>query len=378
MLNFFPIYEGELLYSAISRYKRSAGIINKKALMSDLYGQVVSLNNLHFPVHIDSLIENLLPLYKITSEKLIKENTLYRPFTAFLSEDKAQNIMNIMKNGKSSNPYAKIGLTGSKIKMNENLMYCSSCIEENMAKYGEAYWRVLHQVPGVFYCDKHYKSLSKAEVYANRSRVEYICADTINYKNNKLVVEDDIMNINLKYIENMKYLLNNDVERKNKRFLLDVYIDKLREKGFTSKNGSINIKDFETEFRNFYGERYLTLMQSNLKLGEEANWLRLFIRDSSKEKHVLRHLLIIGFLGIHIKDFFEIRDYVGKKEYIYVPNPRLDKYEQREKWIKLLEKNKGLSRSGYKIIGKGLYTWLYRNDNEWFDNVTPKRNKQNK
>ena len=42
MLNFFPrIYEGELLYSIVSRYKLKAGIINKKALMKDLYGKEV-------------------------------------------------------------------------------------------------------------------------------------------------------------------------------------------------------------------------------------------------------------------------------------------------------------------------------------------------
>lgn len=375
MLNSFPtIYEGELLYSVISRYKRSAGIINKKALMNDLYGQVVALNNLHFPVHIDSLIRCLPLTHNINSEKIIKENTLYRPFTAFLSPDKANDIMNIMRSGISSNPYSKLGLTGSKIRMNENLRYCSHCIVEDIDKYGEAYWRVLHQIPGVFYCNKHYVSLSKSGVYANRSRVEYICADTIDYKSNKLVVEDnDIMNINLKYIENVKYLLKNDIERKNKSFLLDIYIDKLREKGFTSKNGSINVKDFEVEFKKFYGQQYLTLMQSNIEVDKETNWLRLFIRNSNKEKHMLRHILMIGFLEISIKDFFQINDATGKNEYIYIPNPRLDKYEQREKWIKLLEENKGLSKSGYKKIGKGLYSWLYRNDSEWFNNVTPKR-----
>lgn len=379
MLNFFPtIYEGELLYSVISRYKRTAGIINKRALMEDLYGQVVSLNNLHFPVHIDDLIDNLLCLYKITSDKLIKENTLYRPFTAFLNEDKAQRIMEIMKNGKSSNPYANIGLVGSKIKMNNNLLYCSHCVKEDIAKYGEAYWRVLHQIPGIFYCDKHYMPLLKSDIYVNRSRVEHICADAIDYKNNRLVVEDNIMNINLRYIENMKYLLNNDIKRREKRFLLGIYIDKLRERGFTSKNGSINIKDFETSFKIFYGEHYLTLMQSNIELDKENNWLKLFIRDSNKEKHMLRHLLVINFLGMEVKDFFEINSVVGKKEYIYVPNPRLDKYEQREKWIKLLKENKGLSRSEYKKIGKGLYTWLYRNDNEWFNKVTPKKLNNNK
>ncbi|GAA3647389.1 TnsD family Tn7-like transposition protein [Asaccharospora irregularis] len=379
MLNLFPrIYEGELLYSIISRYKRVAGIVSKKALIKDLYNQLVSLNNLHFPVHIDDLVNNIPPNNNINSEDIIKNNTLYRPFTSFLSEDKAQMIMNNMMKGKSCNPYAQIGLIGSKVKMNDTLLYCSSCIEEDIKEYGESYWRVLHQVPGVLYCKKHNKCLSKSKVYPNRSRVDYICADSVDLSVDNTIIYDDIMDINLKYIENVEYLLRNDINRKDAKFILEIYIDKLRNKGLTSKNGSINIRLFEIEFKSFYGEKYLNQMQSNFNIGSETNWLRLFIRNSNKEKHMLRHLLIIQFLGIRIKDFFEIDKAIGKKEYIYIPNPRLDRDEQREKWIKLINDNPGLSRSEYKNIGRGLYTWMYRNDNEFFNSITPKKSNKNK
>lgn len=374
MLNLFPrIYEGELLYSIVSRYKRVAGIVSKKALVKDLYSQLVSLNNLHFPVHVYDLVNNIPPNNTINAESIIKNNTLYRPFTSFLSENKAQIILENMMQGRSCNPYAQIGLTGSKVKMNNTLLYCSSCIKEDIKEYGESYWRVLHQVPGVLYCKKHNKCLSKSKVYPSRSRIDYICADSINLSVDNIIMQDDIMNINLKYIENIEYLLRNDINRKDTNFILEIYIDKLREKGLTSKNGSINMKLFEAEFKNFYGENYLTHMQSNFDVGNETNWIRLFIRSSNKEKHMLRHLLIIQFLGIDIKDFFEINKVIGKKEYVYIPNPRLDRYEQREKWTKLINDNPGLSRTEYKKIGKGLYSWMYRNDNEFFNKITPKK-----
>ncbi len=59
--------------------------------------------------------------------------------------------------------------------------------------------------------------------------------------------------------------------------MLEIYIDKLRDRGLTSKNGSINMRVFEMEFKNFYGEKYLTKMQSNFNIGSETNWLSLII-----------------------------------------------------------------------------------------------------
>ena len=85
MLNFFPrIYEGELLYSIVSRYKLKAGIINKKALMKDLYGKEVTLNSIYFPVHIEALISNMPPNIVINEKDIIENNTLFKIFSAFL------------------------------------------------------------------------------------------------------------------------------------------------------------------------------------------------------------------------------------------------------------------------------------------------------
>ncbi|NLP46783.1 MAG: hypothetical protein GX347_07055, partial [Epulopiscium sp.] len=50
----------------------------------------------------------------------------------------------------------------------------------------------------------------------------------------------------------------------------------------------------------------------------------------------------------------------------------------RERWLQVLKDNPGLNKSQYKKIGKGLYSWLYKNDNEWFEQVTSKNIYKNK
>lgn len=372
MMNSFPtIYEDELLYSCISRYRRMSGIVNKRALMNDLYNQNVSLNSIYFPVHCEQIINNLPVNNKVTVDKLIKEHTLYGVFSSFLSEEKALLIYNGMKSNEKFNVYAKLGLIGTKIEMQNNLLYCPKCLEEDIRNYGESYWRVLHQVPGVFYCDKHRSPLMKSNVCSNNSRIDFKCAEDIDLSKSILAVSDDsFVKLNLEYIEMIKYLLKNDISKKEEGFFFKVYIDKLRYRGLTSRNGSLYIKEFEDEFISFYSNDYLKLMQSEVDITNENNWLRKFIRKSKKQKHILRHLLMIQFLNIDIKELFEMNEAEGKRKYIYVPNPKLDVYEQRRKWLRFLKEHPGLKKSEYKKLGKGLYSWLYKNDNEWFSRNT--------
>lgn len=372
MMNCFPtVYENELLYSCISRYRRMTGIVNKKALMNDLYNQNVSLSSIYFPVHCQQIINNLPFNTKVNVDKLIKENTLFGVFSSFLSEEKALTIYEGMKCSERFNAYSKLGLIGTKIEMQNNLLYCPKCLEEDMKKYGESYWRVLHQVPGVFYCNKHKIPLMKSNICSTDSRINYICVEDIDFSKSVLVILDNkFIDLNLKYVEMVEYLLNNDVPRKEEGFINKVYIDKLRERGLTSKNGSLHIKEFEDEFINFYSKNYLKLLQSDININNETNWLRKFIRSKDNKKHILRHLLIIQFLNLEISEFFKIDKVEGKIEYVYVPNPKLDVYEQRRKWLKVLKENPNLKKSEYKKMGMGLYSWLYKNDNEWFEKHT--------
>lgn len=376
MFNFFPtIYDDELLYSAISRYQYKAGIVNKQALYKDLYKKVVSLNSVYFPVHIQSIVDNLPPTSTLKSQDIIEKNTLFKIFTAFLNKEVKDKVYSGMLNEHKSNPYQKMGIISSKISMKDKLFLCDKCLEEDIAKFGESYWRVIHQVPGVYFCSKHKTKLLESNILSSESRINLICLDEDIECNSVTKISDKFMNINLEYINLVEDLYTLNLDSKEKEFFDSLYIDKLRDKGYTSKNGSIKLRELEGAFIEFYTKEYLELMQSSIDVGN--SWLRRFIRKSKKNKHVLRNLLMIQFLGLSIEEVFNAKNIEGKGKYVYVPNPRLDLYEQREKWLVLLKENSGLNKSEYKKIGKGLYSWLYRNDNEWFNEITPRNMKNN-
>lgn len=371
MVNFFPrVYEGELLYSAISRYRIKTGIVNKRALMKDLYSREVTLNSVYFPVHIEALISNMPPNILTNEKDIIENNTLFKMFTAFLDNKRKYIVFNGMLNQEKFNAFQPLGLVGSKILMKDKLYFCNECLKEDILKYGESYWRVIHQVPGVYICNKHKTLLIESEVLSSNSRVEYICLSE-NTRGEKLEESKNFMNINFKYVQMVEDLYKLDLKNRDKEFFDALYIDRLRERGFTSNNGSLRLKEIEEAFIEYYTKEYLEFIQSNVEVGN--SWLRRFIRASKKQKHVLRHLLMIQFLDLTIEEVFNTEEVKGKEKYIYIPNPRLDRDVQRERWIQVLKDNPGLNKSEYKKIGKGLYSWLYKNDNEWFEKVTPKK-----
>ena len=328
---------------------------------------------MYFPVHIKKLVSNIPVNALINEEDIIEKNTLYKIFTAFLDKERKAVIYNGMIEGEKFNAFQPLGLVGSKIIMKDKLYFCEKCMKEDIRKYGESYWRVIHQIPGVYTCNKHNVLLKESEVLSSNSRIEYSCLSE-SIRGKEVECRFEFMNINLKYVDMIEDLYKLDLEGKDKEFFDALYIDKLREKGFTSKNGSLKLREMEEAFIEFYSQEYLELMQSYIEVGN--SWLRRFIRKSKKQKHVLRHLLMIQFLGLTIEEVFSIEEVEGKGEYTYIPNPRLDREVQRERWLQVLRDNPGLNKSQYKKIGKGLYSWLYKNDNEWFENITPKKIRQ--
>lgn len=86
--------------------------------------------------------------------------------------------------------------------------------------------------------------------------------------------------------------------------------------------------ELQSEFINFYGHEYLKLLQSDIDIESPTNWLRLFIRKSNK--NVLRHLLMLQFLGIEAVAFFECEKVIGKMDAKVYVTPKLDKYIMRE------------------------------------------------
>ncbi|MGR5869230.1 TniQ family protein [Bacillus pacificus] len=57
---------------------------------------------------------------------------------------------------------------------NQYFRYCPSCIVNDYERYGETYWRLNHQIPGVFICEKHETYLLNSSVVCKYTNSQYL------------------------------------------------------------------------------------------------------------------------------------------------------------------------------------------------------------
>jgi hypothetical protein len=377
MINFLPvIFQDELLFSVISRYKQMCGMESKRALEMDLFKiyKRMGRKSVFFPQNLRTFASNLPPTSKLSINEIIIKHTMFPFYTAFLSCEKSETIYKGMEEGIGKSIENLVGMAGSKVKASNYLRYCPMCFKVDIERVGESYWRRLPQVPGALYCPIHNVLYKESNVVITDSRNDFLCADedscsadlaTDNYSK-------EIKELNLRYVENVSYILFRNQNRKDLSFIIDFYIDKLRERGLASNGGTLYIDRFIEAFLHYYPSEYLGLMQSSVDNDQEANWLRLFVRNNNKNRSPLRHLLFLQFLGVDAPELFGANTVSGKQT--ITPNriPLYNVEERRKKWLKIIKDNPGANRTELKQIGKGLHTWIYMNDREWYEQVTPR------
>lgn len=378
MINNLPlIYFDELFFSIICRYKLMNGIESKRALELDLFKiyKRMGRKSVLFPQNLNTFIASLPTTSKLSAKEIILNHTMYPVYTAFMSFEKSNNVFKAMANGSGKSIENLVGMSSSKVKTSSYLRYCPLCFKEDIEDYGESYWRRIPQVPGVLYCPEHHVLYKESNVVITDCRNDYLCADedTCNAELAEDSYPNEFKELNLKYIKNVLFLFRNQ-SRKELSFIIKFYIDKLREKGFTSKNGSLYIGKLLDAFLVFYPADYLEIMQSSVDVEHKDNWLKLFVRDNNKNRSPLRHLLLLQFLNIGAEELFEIDKVVGKQKIIRKRTPIYSIEERRKEWLKLIEANPTANRSELKKLGKGLRTWIYMNDRDWYNKVTPRHN----
>lgn len=330
MVGFFPTPypDGELLYSVLARYHIRSGNISPKATVEELFGSRSITAIVDLPANIDSLISNLPIGSNYTANRLIKENTLYPYYSAFLPSERAKTILQSMKGNSGGSIHNRIGVMASTITENRYLRMCSECAKESMEAYGEFYWKRSHQIPGVIICPKHKNLLYDSKVLVHHfNKHEFISATVDNFNLNEMrtnptnieeVIESAFIPKYIQIVDNVDKLLNNRYPNKPPEWFFSQYIERLKLMGLANTNGSVRQKELREQFIEFYGESLLKIVQSTIN-DSDSSWLSMMVRKPRKTIHPIRHLLLIQFLGITLEELWnEETDYLpfGESPYL--------------------------------------------------------------
>ncbi|MGG6297977.1 TniQ family protein [Leptolyngbya sp. AN02str] len=306
MVNFFPTpYPDELLYSNLTRYHIRSGNRSFKQTLFEVLGYFPQqLCNLDLPNNLQSLISHTPVSTKFNVEDVIYNSTLYPFYKIFLTQPEAFLLKDLMKKkvGKPIFQVAKIAVIERDVH-GQFLRFCDQCLEEDLQKYGEAYWHRTHQVPGVLVCLEHEKLLNDSLVPLQDGYLGCYLASqvTCQIRSISLDSKESTLRQLIAIAKEIKWLCDNHFNFRGFQWLRKQYQSHLVDQGFVSDSSSKVFKFHEEKFWNdissVYGHECLNLLLPNLEgHGGRYFYRCLFACDIEPFIDRVAHVLLIQFL----------------------------------------------------------------------------------
>jgi hypothetical protein len=157
MLYFPYLYPDEIFCSLVARYHAHTMSPSTKDTMLELFGKRHTRQSLELPCFLASFERNTYHLLKMTAEDVAWKTTMLPYYGSYLDEAVTERIINIMSKG--GHPMVAAGAAQQRTPAPEALRACPQCIQEDMKRYGETYWRRSHQLRAVHFCVRHQQAL---------------------------------------------------------------------------------------------------------------------------------------------------------------------------------------------------------------------------
>jgi predicted transcriptional regulator len=297
-----PPYPDELLYSVFARYHIWSRNPSFKETMHDLFGSKTAYAIVDLPIRLNDLYKRLPQETVNTPDHLIKNHTMLPIYQPFLKRERVDKIIQAMK-GNEGYINHKGEISSSKITPPRNFRYCPECVVEDQNKWGEPYWHRTHQIVGVELCPIHLCWLVESDVQLE-SRRSVQTFQTVpdgeikfNSPTDKLKYYQHYKEIakGVYWLLNQVPILGSDLRRKR-------YVHYLNEMTLTTVTGKVRRQELANALIQYYGLEFLKQVSCD---GVDS-WLKVMLGNRGTMVHPLRHLLLMGFLGLTPKKFFSV------------------------------------------------------------------------
>lgn len=289
---YFPTpYPGELLYSLFARFQSHMGYRNTYTALKALFGQGRTVISYDFQGGLSRLGWLFEGRWQISLADAANRFTLLPYYLSTLESEQRAELAGMLEGGDASALAIRLGLPGIHVRPPEFLRMCPVCIEEDLARFGETYWRRSHQLPGVLMCPTHSTELRNSDVRIRQgNRNELVAA-------NKRRMQASVA---VPFLEGGSRERLADIARRSDEVLKAGCVSskscgvRLEELNLTGRRK--DQLNFETEFVNHHGQPLLKLLGCDLEPGDTNNWLHIHCHGRRRYIHPLRHILVDAFL----------------------------------------------------------------------------------
>lgn len=164
----------ETAYSLAARYALTAGLVRTSATSKLLFGRPHG----GFPHSLPSGIGHLASVCGGAlgaAREIAVNHTIAPQLVVARPAEVREATLSALEYGPTTTIKAKLGLLASRFGSSLPLKACGTCVAEDRRTRGYSYWRVTHQLPGVWLCAQHSELLSVSmAMRAGQARYSWI------------------------------------------------------------------------------------------------------------------------------------------------------------------------------------------------------------
>ena len=308
MIGLFPTpFPDELLYSLCARYAARMKYPAKSALIRELLGSPMRSPVVDFPRHLDHLIAVLPPSHRFTLERLLNHHTLLPYFSPFFLQDSQADIVQSMKGGNGAGFYHRFGFFSAGVVWPAWLRFCPLCVPQDTQRFGQPFWRRLHQVPGVLVCPDHRVFLQDSSISPRKHQPnrDFVPADGLIQPTQPIPLKLNLPDhrVLLRIAQDADWLLNQPYSA----FSLELFSQRYRyclAEFFSAYKVSNPFRlQMLDRLQRFYSPALLHRIHCPLDAQPpHLSWVFKLLRPESSH-NPLHHLLFIHFLGFSVQQF---------------------------------------------------------------------------
>lgn len=374
MLNFPVPYSDELLYSTVARAGVRFGITSPKQLLDAVFNDRKVVATVDLPSHIDAISKQYPDSLGLTVENLVYKHTLFPLYAPFIPEARRLAALDWMTHRAKGAVHVGLGVTTSRIRQQEYLRVCPQCLEEQLSEHGELYWLRQWQVPGCNHCLKHGELCGtqyKLHSYHRHAFVPLtqtlVC---LPFSSNSPPSEKRIE-------KRAREILNLPPARSPSLEQWSLFYTHAARKADVTRKSKVIYDLLKHKVLSAWTSQCLAQLGIPVT-DSQSNWLRLFMRKHRKSHSFLQHIVVLEALLGAEWNFQEVVSQVGKEiaqehPVAYSPSKNFSQstlHAKRKVWLEIV-KGQG-TRKARLSGGDSIYTWLYRNDRNWLNDVNNK------
>lgn len=296
---------GETLFSLCSRYHLLSGNRLASTTCKALFGHARQGSQHDLPCRLETLFRRSAGVCGDVRE-IALGRTLLSYYLPMRSADIAVDAIAAMAGDRPGNLKFRLGILTSRFRANHPLKACKTCMSENIAEHGIAYWHLVHQFPGVWTCNEHHELLMQSTVKSSGvgrflwalPKLSELSAlpVTLLLGEQRGKCESSPLHQFADLAQRMGTLPAG--EHFDPARLVLTYQLALSEKGLVSKSGRLRLNRLNDSFRQAIMPLKVIPELSNLAPDEKyaSASLARWIRTPRGGTHPLRHLAIIFWL----------------------------------------------------------------------------------